>query len=133
MKQKMQPKSKEMKKQWNNKAEELQRAADHKNTQHFLDELKAVYGPKMQWNVTILLCRWKYAHHRSWRFLETMGGTLQQTTEQTVVSQSAIDEISQFPTQEDLSLPPSLAETTKAIRQISNGEAPGADCIPIQV
>ena len=31
---------------WNNKAEELQRATDHKDTTHFFDELKAIYGPR---------------------------------------------------------------------------------------
>jgi len=49
-----------------------------------------------------------------------------------LVNQSAIDEMSQFPTKEDLSLSltPSLAETTKAIKWISNGKEPGADGIP---
>jgi len=49
------------------------------------------------------------------------------------VSQEALDDIEQWPVLESLSLTPSLAEVSKAARQMSSFKAAGADGIPAEV
>ena len=49
------------------------------------------------------------------------------------MSQEALDDIEQWPVLESLSLTPSLAEVSKATRQMSSGKAAGPDGIPAEV
>ena len=49
------------------------------------------------------------------------------------VSQEALDDIEQWPVLKSLSLTPSLAEVSKATRQMSSGKAAGPDGIPAEV
>ena len=44
-----------------------------------------------------------------------------------------LNEITQWPVSESLAEPPSLSEVQRAIKQLSNGKAPGADSIPAEV
>ena len=119
---------------WTDKAMELQEAADHKDVKRFFENLKAMYGPKEDGLVPLLaadgctlltdrddiLKRWT----------EHFSNLLNRPAE---VSEAAIDEIPQLRIQEQLSDPPNLAETLKAIKQMSNGKTPGADGIPLEV
>ena len=104
---------------WNDRADELQLAADQGDTKRFFDGLRAVYGPK-----TSGLSPLRSADGNT--LITDREGILKRWAEHfnsllnrpSSVNQDAIDEIPQFPTQGDLSLPPSLAETTKAIKQM---------------
>ncbi|VDL88780.1 unnamed protein product [Schistocephalus solidus] len=49
------------------------------------------------------------------------------------ISDAAIDQLPQLGTNNDLDLPPSLPETTRAVQQISSDKAPGSDAIPPEV
>jgi len=51
----------------------------------------------------------------------------------TTFDTSVLSEIPQWPTNTNLALPPSLHEVHRAIKSLSNGKAPGADCIPPEV
>ena len=135
LKQEVQAKTREMKnKWWKEKSRELQEAADHRDIKRFFDGLKAIYGPKcgglaplrtadgdtLLTNKDDVLKRWA----------EHFNNLLNRPS---TVDNAAIDEIPQHPMQEQLSSPPNLAETIKAIKQMSNGKAPGADGIPAEV
>ncbi|VDL88871.1 unnamed protein product [Schistocephalus solidus] len=46
------------------------------------------------------------------------------------ISDAAIGRLPHVDTNNDLDLPPSLPETSRAVQQISSGKAPGSDAIP---
>ena len=118
---------------WNNKAAELQAAADRHDTRTFYHGLKAVYGPREAGSAPV-------------KSLD--GVTLTDRTEilerwkehfETVLNQSSsfdmnvLSEIPQWPLASRLDEVPTRAEIQKAINQMSNGKAPSTDGIPTEV
>ena len=135
IKQEVQSKTREMKNRWwMDKAMELQEAADHKDVKRFFENLKAVYGPKEGGLAPLLAADGctllKDRDDILKRWTEHFSNLLNRPSE---VSEAAIEEIPQLRIQEQLSDPPNLAETLKAIKQMSNGKTPGADGIPSEV
>ena len=132
--QKAQLRLREMKNRWwNNKAAELQAAADRHDTRTFYHGLKAVYGPREAGSapvksldgVTLTDCmkileRWK-------EHFETVLNQLSS------VDMNVLSEILQWPLASRLDEVPTTAEIQKAINQMSNGKAPGTDGIPAEV
>jgi len=126
--QKAQLRLREMKNQWwNNKAAELQAAADRHDTKTFFHGLKAAYGPREAGSAPVkslhavtltdrtkILERWKV-------LFETV---LNQSSSFDV---NVLSEIPQWPLASRLDEVPTRAEIQKAINQISNGKAPGTD------
>jgi len=49
------------------------------------------------------------------------------------VDEDAINGLPQWPLQEDLSIPPSLDKTKKALKHMANGKPPGLDGIPAEI
>ena len=119
---------------WEDKAAELQEAADTHNTKALFDGLKAVYGPRSNGsapilsadNSTLLLDKSEILS----RWAEHFNALL---NKQSVVSEEALRDTPQLPTLEQLDLPPNCAEVTKAIKQQSSGKAAGPDGIPPEV
>ena len=129
-----QAKLREMKNMWwTAKAEELQAAADAKDMKTFAG-LKGVYGPQstgasplfdtdgetLVKDPFLITARW--AQHFD-----------QLLNRPSTIADEAIAEVLQRPLIEELNAPPTVAETTKAIRQLSSGKAPGDDGLPPEV
>jgi len=118
---------------WAMKAHELQQAADMKDTDVF-DVLKTVFGPKTSGftllcsaNGQILLTDSnKILQHSAEHFNNLLNQPFQ-------VYEDAINKFPQWPLQEELSIPPSLDETKKALKHMANGKAPGPDGIPVEI
>nr|VZI51203.1 unnamed protein product [Spirometra erinaceieuropaei] len=64
------------------------------------------------------------------RWAEHFRGVLNRPS---VISDAAIERLSQVETNVDLDLPPSLQETIRAVQQLSSGKAPESDAIPAEV
>lgn len=119
---------------WECLARRTQLCADHGDYRGFYEALKAVYGPTHQVqsplrssdgqdlltdNISIL-ARWS-EHFQS---LFSANRTIQDT---------AIHRVPQLPLKEELDKPPSLEETTKAIKQLKSRKAAGIDGIPPEI
>ncbi len=116
------------------KAEEIQRFADMKNYKQFFSALKTVYGPLKPTTTPLLasdgdtLIKDKKGISNRWK--EHFSQLLNRPSS---VDQSALDQIPQNRTIEQLDVPPSIEEVQKAIKQMSAGKAPGKDGIPTEV
>ena len=64
------------------------------------------------------------------RWAEHFNSTLNQPS---TFDFSVLSEIPQWPVLENLADPPSLCEVHHAIRLLTNGKAPGADFLPVEV
>ncbi|KXJ19957.1 hypothetical protein AC249_AIPGENE24837 [Exaiptasia diaphana] len=127
-----QAKLREMKnKWWSERTKLLQASADSHDAKTFHNEIKAVYGPLSRGTCplfavdgetlikepSLILARW--AEHFS-----------QLLNRDSRILEDAIDEITQRPIIDELDNVPVVAETVKAINQLSSGKAPGDDGIP---
>ena len=124
-----------MKEEWcKKKAQELQKAADIKDSKGFFSGLKAVYGPKSSGSTPVL-----NADESS--LLTDKGQIFGRWAEHfnkilncpSTVSDAALDEIEQLSVLEHLSMAPTVPEVQKATRQMSTGKAAGPDGIPADV
>ena len=135
VKQKTQAKFREMKdKWWCDRTRELQSAADTKNAKKFFSKLKTVYGPSskgcsplfdLDGNTAIketILISERWAQHFD-----------QLLNRQSMISEDAIAQVPQRSVIKELNMPPTFYETITAIKQMSNGKAPGKDAIPPEV
>uniref|UniRef100_A0A5F8GYV1 Reverse transcriptase domain-containing protein n=1 Tax=Monodelphis domestica TaxID=13616 RepID=A0A5F8GYV1_MONDO len=119
---------------WGKKAEEIQRFADTKNYKQFFSALKTVYGPLKPITTPLLssdgdtLIKDKKGISNRWK--EDFSRLLNRLSS---VDQSALDQIPQNHTFEQLDVPPSIEEVQKAIKQMSAGKAPGKVRIPTEV
>ena len=134
-KQLVQAKTRAMKdKFWATKAHELQQAADMKDTKRFYDGLKTVFGPKTSGVTPLCSADGQTLLTGSseilQRWAEHFNNLLNQPSQ---VDEDAINKFPQWPLQEELSTPPSLDETKKALKHMANGKAPGPDGIPAEI
>lgn len=118
---------------WSKKAAELQLAADTHNSKAFYEGLKAVYGPKSSGTSPI--------HSADNTLLTDRDTILERWAEHfeailnrdAVVDNEVIDDLPQRPVLQELSGAPSLPEVEAAIKELSNGKAPGKDGIPVEI
>jgi len=119
---------------WAMKAHELQQAADMKDTKRFYDGLQTVFGPKMSCVTPLSSADGQTmltdSNEILQRWAEHFNNLLNQPSQ---VDEDAINEFPQWPLQEDLSIPPLLDETKKALKHMANGKAPGPDGIPAEI
>ena len=119
---------------WENKAQELQEAADKHNMKLFHEGLRAVYGPKSSGSAPIRSLDGEKLHTDKaeilTRWAEHFNSLLNRPSS---MSEEALDAIPQRQVLGELELPPSLHEVTKAIKQTSSGKSPGADGIPAEI
>ena len=124
-----------MKDSWRDrKAEEVQMYADTHNSKKFFSSLKAVYGPSKSRSIPLLSAdgsmlikdqeglRNRWAEHAS---------TL--LNRPSTEDPTALEQVPQQPILDDLDLPPSVDELTKAIKQTNSGRASGKDGIPAEI
>lgn len=118
---------------WADRASEIQEAYDKHNTKQLYASLKTVYGPRQTGSIPVrsadnqlltepdlIINRW--AEH----FQDVLN---QPSTFDT----SVLNEIPDWDTNNDLDVPPTLAETLTAIKQLSSNKAPGADGLPAEI
>ena len=119
---------------WDNKAEEVQQCADSHNSKKFFSALKTVYGPSKSGSTPLLstdgsaLIKDQEGLRNRWA--EHFNTLLNRPS---TVCPSAIDQIPQQPVMEELDIPPTRAEITKAIGQMNSDRASGKDGIPAEV
>nr|VZH97735.1 unnamed protein product [Spirometra erinaceieuropaei] len=131
----LQQRLREMQDAWTaQKAEEIQGYADHNEWKNFFSAIKAVYGPLTRGTASLLsadgstLLTEKTQILQRWA--EHFRGVLNHPS---VISDAAIERLTQVETNVDLDLPPSLQETIRTMQQLSNGKALGSDAIPAEV
>ena len=118
---------------WENKAEEVQKYADSKNSKMFFKAIKEVYGPAKPCTSPLMssdgttLLKDKRSINERWR--EHFSTLLNRPS---TVDSAALDQIPQKIILEHLDLPPTIDETRIAIRQTSAGKSPGMDGIPAE-
>ena len=120
---------------WAGVASELQAAADKHDMRSFYHNLKTVFGgpneagttPVLSKDGTTLLTRQSDIMNR---WVEHFNTVLNQPSS---FDASVLLGIPQRPTDTSLAVPPSLHEVHCAIKSLTNGKTPGADCIPPEV
>uniref|UniRef100_K7EX84 Uncharacterized protein n=1 Tax=Pelodiscus sinensis TaxID=13735 RepID=K7EX84_PELSI len=119
---------------WEKKADEVQHYADSNNPREFFSSIKSVFGPSKSGFAPLLsadgamLIRDKAGINNRWK--EYFSHLLNRSSS---VDQSALEQIPQKPTLEDLGDPPFIDEVRKAIRQMSCGKASSKDGIPAEL
>ena len=119
---------------WRQRAEELQVAADTHNAKAFYEGLRAVYGPKSTGNSpvyssdneTLLTDRDKILQRWADHFENVLNSD-------SVVDNDVIGALPQRPILQNLSGNPTISEVKLAIKQLTNGKAPGKDGIPGEI
>ena len=119
---------------WEEKAKELQSAADKRDMKAFYTGLREIYGPKPKRLIqlhdldgtTILQKKDKISERFSYHFnqLLNLPGDLDEI---------AKDKIMQRPLVPLLDEPPDMNELMSAIRSVKDGKAPGRDGIPSEI
>jgi hypothetical protein len=131
----VQQKLRQMQDSWlSNKADEIQAYADKHDMKNFYVGLKEVYGPMSSGSSpllsedgsTLITDKEKILE----RWAEHFNNVLNRPSS---INDEAIDRLPQVATNETLDAPPSLEEIQKAIKQLSNNKAPGADAIPAEI
>ena len=124
-----------MQDEWLSKnADEIQSYADQHDLKHFYEALKCVYGPQSSGSSPLLSAD-------GTRLITDCNKILERWAEHfsTVlnhppsINDETIQHLLQVPVNHELNAPPTLGETQKAIGQLSNGKASGADAILAKV
>ena len=118
---------------WEKKAIALQEAADKHDMKSFYQNLKGVFGPKIDGCTPVLSLEGELLTDRQdilERWAEHFKDVLNRDS---AVDTNVIDNLPVRPTLESLADIPSLAEVKFSAKQLSNGKAPGDDGIPAEV
>lgn len=119
---------------WTQKAAEIQRYADRRQTKDFYESVKAVYGPIYNCNAPL----WSTDDNR---LLTSKDEILMRWKEhfQTLLNRdfaapdNVLDSIPQRPLKHEMDAPPTTTELTRALQQLKNNKAPGIDNIPAEL
>ena len=134
-KQSAQARLRAMKEQWwSDRANELQEAADRKDSKSFYDGLKAIYGPQTNGFTSLLSGDAETRLTEPSRVLERWAEHFSDVLNRpSTISQAAIDNLAQCPIMEELAHRPTLEETTAAIKKLSSGKAAGPGAIAAEI
>ncbi|BHF68310.1 hypothetical protein SprV_0301134400 [Sparganum proliferum] len=91
---------------------------------------KLVYGPTAKANAPLLSADGTTAHQKTEILLRWAEHFRSVLNHPSTIFDAAIVRLPQVETNADLDLPPSLHETTRAVRRLSPGKAPGSDASP---
>lgn len=119
---------------WQQKAQDVQKAADEHDMKKFYADLKSIFGPKSRSITPIcsedgsslltkhdeILQRWADHFH----------SVLNRSS---AVDNTVLEEIPQWPLQGQLRDAPNVEEITNAIQQMSSGKACGSDGLPAEI
>ena len=119
---------------WKKQSELIQGYADRRQGKEFYNSLKMIYGPLVQPNRSLLnvdsgvLCTQPQEIMTIWKhhFCNLLNRPVN-------IDWMTVDNLPQRTTKISMDRPPDLAEMRKAIRQMSNGKAPGQDGIPAEL
>ena len=130
----VQQKLRQMQDAWlRNKADVIQSYGDRHDMKNFYDALKEVYGPTSSGSSPLLSADGNTLFTDKEKILvrwaEHFNSVLNRPAS---INNEAINRLPQVPINEALD-DPTLLETQKAIRLLSNGKAPGSDSIPAEV
>ena len=119
---------------WDRKAEEVQMYADTHNSKKFFSALKAVHWPSKPGSTPLqsadgsMLIKDQEGLRNRWaKHFSTL------LNKPSTVNPTALEQVSQQPTLNDLDLPPSMDELSKALKQTNSGRASGKDGIPVEI
>ncbi|KAK4319323.1 hypothetical protein Pmani_009726 [Petrolisthes manimaculis] len=116
------------------KADEIQEHADNHDVRKFYEALRAVYGPQSSGSSPLLSSDGTTLLNDKkqilYRWAEHFNSVLNRPS---TINDEAINQLRQEPINEELDIPPSSEEVSKAIKQLSSGKAPGPDSIPAEV
>ena len=119
---------------WNDRAEEIQKAADMKDSKSFYEGLKKVYGPKESSNSPVLSADGETLHTDKseilLRWKEHFESVLNSNSE---IDEEVISSIPQRPEIPGLAFLPTFEEIKHVIKQLLCGKAPGKDGIPPEI
>ena len=116
------------------KADEIQSYADQHNSKHFYEALKCVYGPQSSGSSPLLSADRTKLITDCNKILERWAEYFSAVFNcPSSINDEAIQYLLQVPVNHELDALPTLGETQKAIGQLSNGKAPGADAILAKV
>ena len=119
---------------WDRKAEEVQMYADTHNSKKFFSALKTAYGPSKPGSTPLqsadgfMLIKDQEGLRNRWaKHFSTL------LNKRSTVDTTALEQVPQQPTLNDLDLPPSMDELSKALKQTNCGRASGKDGIPAEI
>jgi len=119
---------------WRQKAKELQTAADTHNAKAFYEGLKAVYGPKTSGNSPIYSSDNSELFTDRDKILKRWAEHFQSVlNHESTIDSDVIESLTQRPFVSELSGTPTQTEVKLAIKQLTNGKAPGGDGIPGEI
>ena len=131
----VQKKLQEMQDKWlSNKAKEIQHYADTNDMKRFYESVKTVYGPRSASSSPLLSADGTTLITDKSSILERWAEHFETVLNRpSNINDEAISQLPQVPINLEMDAPPTLPEVEKAIHQLSNGKAPGADAIPAEV
>jgi hypothetical protein len=119
---------------WAERGEELQAAADRRDTKALYEGLRKIYGPRSKGTSPLLSqdgnSILRDQHSIMARWVEHFDSVLNRVS---TISDEAINQIPQRPTINELDIAPTLEEVTRAVKLLSCGKSPGSDGIPPEI
>ena len=116
------------------KAEEIQDYADKHDSKRFYHALKAVYGPQSSGATPLLSADGATLLTEKSRILERWAEHFQAVLNRPAsINDQAIEYLPQVEVNYSLDDPPTVQEVAEAIKQLSDGKAPGPDAIPSEI
>ena len=100
----------------------------------FYSGIKAVYGPKVSSSVPVWSADSSSLLTDRNQILQCWAEHFESVLNQpSIFDDIVLDEIPQWTPATHLEDPPTMQEVQKAVKQLSSGKAPGADCIPAEI
>ena len=131
----VQKKLREMQDKWlSNKADEIQGYADSHDSKRFYDALKTVYGPQHSGATPLLSADEANLLTEKFMILERWAEHFEAVLNRPAsINDQAIARLPQVEANNSLDDPPTVLEVEKAVKQLSDGKAPGSDGIPSEI
>ena len=131
----VQKRLREMQDTWlSEKADEIQGYADKHDSKRFYNALKAVYGPQSSGATPLLSADGATLLTEKSKILERWAEHFQTVLNRPAsINDQAIARLPQVEVNNCLNDPPEVQEVEMAIKQLSDGKAPGSDAIPSEI
>nr|XP_014353239.1 PREDICTED: LOW QUALITY PROTEIN: uncharacterized protein LOC106706591 [Latimeria chalumnae] len=119
---------------WSKKADELQSYADQNDMKNFYNIIKTVYGPQSSGSTPVMSTDESPLLTDKNQILERWADHFQGLlNKKSAISEETIHQLPQCAINDILAKEPTVSETEKAIRLLSNGKAPGSDTVPAEI